>query len=89
MLVNVKKEVNTMKNPTTKPSNSLWQFFINPLNVFFLTLFQIAIMRYLHHPNVIRLHDVFYIKQKMYLVVDLCDKGDVFDVLSESQPHSL
>ena len=42
-------------------------------------------MRYLHHPNVIRLHDVFYIKQKMYLVVDLCDKGDVFDVLSESQ----
>jgi len=48
---------------------------------------EIAIMRYLNHPYVVRLHDCFY-KTKvhtLYLIVDLCSGGDVFDLLSQGR----
>lgn len=50
---------------------------------------EIAIMRFLHHPHVVTLHNVFYKSHTLYLIVDLCRGGDVYELLapSEANPH--
>ena len=42
-------------------------------------------MRELNHPHVVRLHEVFYARRNIYLVMELASGGELFDLLT-SQP---
>ena len=46
---------------------------------------QARIMRELNHPHVVRLHEVFYARRNIYLVMELASGGELFDLLT-SQP---
>ena len=45
---------------------------------------EIAILRTLDHPNVVRLHEVYTHKKQIYLVLELCEGGD----LAARSPYS-
>ena len=42
-------------------------------------------MRELNHPHVVRLHEVFYARRQIYLIMELATGGELFDLLT-SQP---
>jgi len=39
---------------------------------------EIDILRVLDHPNIVRAHEVYSSKNQIYLVMELCDGGDLF-----------
>jgi len=44
---------------------------------------EVAIMRQVTHPNIIRMHDIFDSRSKMCLVLDLMEGGELFDRIIE------
>lgn len=39
---------------------------------------EIAILRSLDHPNIVKAYEVFYGKKQIYLILELCDGGDLY-----------
>ncbi|KAL9226976.1 hypothetical protein vseg_002729 [Gypsophila vaccaria] len=50
---------------------------------------EVAAMRRLDHPNILRLHEVMASKTNIYLVMDLAKGGDLFGKLSRRRDHRL
>ncbi|KAJ8604062.1 hypothetical protein CTAYLR_001747 [Chrysophaeum taylorii] len=48
---------------------------------------EIAAMRKLDHPNICRLHDVFYARKKAHLVMDLCTGGELWHYVLQRGRH--
>mmetsp|Transcript_54851 Transcript_54851/g.151182 ORF Transcript_54851/g.151182 Transcript_54851/m.151182 type:complete len:1189 (-) Transcript_54851:129-3695(-) len=48
---------------------------------------EIMVMRQMDHPNVVRLREVFYGKQRIYLIMDECTGGELFDLLDRQPGH--
>jgi serine/threonine protein kinase len=47
---------------------------------------EIDILKTLDHPNIVRLHEVFYQKNKqIYMILELCDGGDLYTRLPYSE----
>jgi hypothetical protein len=44
---------------------------------------EITILKNISHPNIMKLHHVFETKNKIYLVLDLLNGGELFDMISE------
>nr|AZL94753.1 calcium-dependent protein kinase [Nephromyces sp. MMRI] len=42
---------------------------------------EIAIMKSLDHPNIIKLHEVYEDRNNIYLVMELCEGGELFDLI--------
>lgn len=47
---------------------------------------EINIMKELDHPNVVRLYETFQDARKIYLVMELCNGGELFDRIIEEAP---
>ncbi len=45
---------------------------------------EISIMREMDHPHVVRLREVFYTKLQIYIVMDLCKGGELFNLVTEN-----
>ncbi len=45
---------------------------------------EISIMREMDHPHVVRLREVFYTKLQIYIVMDLCTGGELFNLVTEN-----
>ncbi len=43
---------------------------------------EIAIMKELDHPNIVKLREVFFGTRTVYLIMDLCEGGELFDFLN-------
>lgn len=39
---------------------------------------EIEILKAMDHPNIVRLHEVYYHKKQIYLILELCDGGDLY-----------
>ncbi|GMH08499.1 hypothetical protein Nepgr_010339 [Nepenthes gracilis] len=48
---------------------------------------EVAAMRRLNHPNILRIHEVMATKSKIYLVMDLAKGGDLFEKLARRAGH--
>ena len=48
---------------------------------------EISSMRQLDHPNVLRLREVFFGRRKIYLIMDLCTGGELFELVNTSTDH--
>ncbi|XP_040981638.1 death-associated protein kinase 2-like isoform X2 [Aquila chrysaetos chrysaetos] len=46
---------------------------------------EVAILRQLDHPNIMRLHDLFVSKAEMVLVLELIGGGELFDFIAEKE----
>ena len=46
---------------------------------------EITIMKGLDHPHIVRLYDVFEEKSKMYLIMEFCQGGELFDRLFQQE----
>mmetsp|Transcript_17482 Transcript_17482/g.29295 ORF Transcript_17482/g.29295 Transcript_17482/m.29295 type:complete len:685 (-) Transcript_17482:255-2309(-) len=46
---------------------------------------EIAILKSLDHPNIIKLQDVFFGKRSVYIVTDLCHGGELFELLNSGK----
>jgi calcium-dependent protein kinase len=46
---------------------------------------EIAILKSLDHPNIIKLQDVFFGKRSVYIVTDLCRGGELFELLNSGK----
>jgi calcium-dependent protein kinase len=46
---------------------------------------EIAILKEVDHPNIIKLHEVFFGRRSVYLVTDLCRGGELFELLSSGK----
>ncbi|NWH68833.1 DAPK2 kinase, partial [Geococcyx californianus] len=46
---------------------------------------EVAILHQLHHPNIMRLHDLFTSKAEMVLVLELISGGELFDFIAEKE----
>merc|ERR1711871_933692 len=44
-------------------------------------------MRQLDHPNIVRLREVFFGRRELYLIMDLCTGGELFDLVNLSNDH--
>ena len=44
-------------------------------------------MRQLDHPNIVRLREVFFGCRKIYLIMDICTGGELFDLVNMSSDH--
>ena len=50
---------------------------------------EIDILKTLDHPNIVKLHEVFYQKNKqIYMILELCDGGDLYTRLPYSEKDS-
>ena len=45
--------------------------------------YEIDLLKNLDHPNIVKLYEVFEDKQNIYLVTELCNGGELFDVIVE------
>jgi serine/threonine protein kinase len=45
---------------------------------------EITIMKMLDHPNVIKLYETFEEENKLHLVLELCEGGDLFDFITKT-----
>mmetsp|Transcript_32023 Transcript_32023/g.96336 ORF Transcript_32023/g.96336 Transcript_32023/m.96336 type:complete len:662 (+) Transcript_32023:689-2674(+) len=48
---------------------------------------EISSMRQLDHPNIVRLREVFFAHRKIFLVMELCTGGELFDLVNTSIEH--
>lgn len=48
---------------------------------------EISSMRQLDHPNILRLREVFFGRRKIYLIMDLCNGGELFELVNTSIEH--
>ena len=48
---------------------------------------EIDAMRGLDHPHIVRLREVFYGKRKIYLIMDLCTGGELFELVNTPGDH--
>ena len=46
------------------------------------------LMRLAGHPNIVELHDVYEDDERVYLVMELCKGGDLFDEIKKNGPFS-
>lgn len=46
---------------------------------------EIAILKCVDHPNIIKLQDVFFGKRSVYIVTDLCRGGELFELLNSGK----
>mmetsp|Transcript_14897 Transcript_14897/g.13466 ORF Transcript_14897/g.13466 Transcript_14897/m.13466 type:complete len:810 (+) Transcript_14897:330-2759(+) len=46
---------------------------------------EIAVLRAVDHPNIIKLQDVFFGRRSVYLVTDLCKGGELFELLNSGK----
>lgn len=46
---------------------------------------EIEIMKELDHPNIIKLHETFHDKNNVYLVMEICEGGELFDAILRSK----
>jgi len=50
---------------------------------------EVAIQQNLDHPHIVKLYDVFKDAKKMYLVMELCTGGELFDrIVAEAEKHA-
>ncbi|KAI8878035.1 Pkinase-domain-containing protein, partial [Backusella circina FSU 941] len=49
---------------------------------------EIDIQSQLHHPNVLALHHTLHERDEVYMIMELCDQGDLFDHVVHHQPLS-
>ncbi len=49
---------------------------------------EVNIMKMLDHPNVIKLYEIFEEENKLHLVLEMCDGGDLFDFLMKTSEDS-
>lgn len=47
--------------------------------------YEIDILRFLDHPNILRLYEVYEDKHNIYLVTELCDGKELYDDLAERE----
>lgn len=45
--------------------------------------FEIDILKSLQHPNIVRLYEVYENNSSIYMVTELCDGQELFDVIQE------
>ena len=50
---------------------------------------EIAIMKQVDHPNIIKLRDVFFGSRTVYLVMELCKGGELFDEITRKAQRGL
>ena len=43
---------------------------------------ELELLRVLHHPGIITLHEGFQDQQYIYLILDLCENGDLFSLIN-------
>ena len=43
---------------------------------------EITIFKTMDHPNIVKLYETFYEKNKVYILMELCTGGDLFDVFT-------
>jgi serine/threonine protein kinase len=48
-------------------------------------LVEVDIMRKLDHPNIIRIHEVFKTEFTLYIVLEFCTGGELFDDLEKNE----
>ena len=46
---------------------------------------EINILKKVDHPNIIKLHEVFYFENFVYLIEDYCKGGDLFDYITKQR----
>ncbi|XP_014816737.1 PREDICTED: death-associated protein kinase 2-like [Calidris pugnax] len=46
---------------------------------------EVTILRQLHHPNIMRLHDLFSSRAEMVLILELINGGELFDFIAEKE----
>jgi Protein kinase domain len=49
---------------------------------------EIEILKTMDHPNIVRLHEVYYHKKQIYLILELCDGGDLYTRLPYTEKQS-
>ena len=49
---------------------------------------EIEILKTMDHPNIVRLHEVYYHKKQIYMILELCDGGDLYTRLPYTEKDS-
>lgn len=44
---------------------------------------EVILLKELDHPNIIRMHEVYEEKASFYLVTEICEGGELFDVITQ------
>jgi serine/threonine protein kinase len=43
---------------------------------------EVSVMRDMDHPHIVRLREVFYSKRYIYLIMDMCSGGELFNLVT-------
>lgn len=46
---------------------------------------EIKILKQLHHPNVVQIYEIIETEKDLYLVMEMVEKGELFDLIVENQ----